>query len=116
MEQIEHPPAPPPGHRTWNGKTNGFSIAGLITACLGCVFGVVGLVVGVVTLPESRPDADTRADADCRTHYSNYTGNPLTEDGTTPLHILRVPDGDTRELAICLAHTESAPTTGSVRR
>ncbi|GIE49157.1 hypothetical protein Ani05nite_26910 [Amorphoplanes nipponensis] len=53
------PPAPPSPHPPWNGKTNGFSIACLSLALLGCA-GPVSITFGVIGLLQSRRNGDRR--------------------------------------------------------
>ena len=54
-------PPPPPlvPEQRWNGKTNGFSIAALTLALLGCSF-IVSLVLGIIGLNQSRRNGDKR--------------------------------------------------------
>jgi hypothetical protein len=51
-----YPPPPPP---SWNGKTNGFSIAALALSLFGCV-SVLSVVFGVIGLRQSRRNGDRR--------------------------------------------------------
>lgn len=66
MEQFDQslpPPAytgPPPGVGQWDGRTNGFSIAGLITAILGCMLGFLGLLLGIAGIVQSNRNGDRR--------------------------------------------------------
>jgi hypothetical protein len=53
---VTAPPHPAP---QWNGKTNGFSIAALALALLGCT-GVMSIVFGVIGLVQSRRNGDKR--------------------------------------------------------
>ena len=52
-------PPPPLPEQRWNGKTNGFSIAALTLALIGCSF-VPGLAFGIVGLVQSRRNGDKR--------------------------------------------------------
>ena len=58
VNQPTYPPPPPPSTQ-WNGKTNGFSIAALTLALIGCT-GLLGIVFGVVGLNQSRRNGDQR--------------------------------------------------------
>ncbi|WP_212986881.1 DUF4190 domain-containing protein [Actinoplanes auranticolor] len=51
-------PPPPPGP-AWNGKTNGFSIASLALALLGCA-GLPSVIFGVIGLRQSKRNGDRR--------------------------------------------------------
>jgi hypothetical protein len=55
------PPAPGPQWTgpQWNGKTNGFSIAALTFALLGCT-GVISIAFGFIGLSQSRRNGDKR--------------------------------------------------------
>ena len=52
-------PSPPVPEQRWNGKTNGFSIAALTLALLGCSF-IASLGLGIVGLKQSRRNGDKR--------------------------------------------------------
>jgi hypothetical protein len=51
-------PPPPPGP-AWNGKTNGFSIASLALALVGCA-GLPSVIFGVIGLRQSKRNGDRR--------------------------------------------------------
>lgn len=56
----QYPTPPPPiVEPRWNGKTNGFSIAALTLALLGCSF-IVSVVLGIIGLTQSRRNGDKR--------------------------------------------------------
>ncbi|MEU8234213.1 DUF4190 domain-containing protein [Actinoplanes sp. NPDC048967] len=50
---------PPPPRPAWNGKTNGFSIASLALALLGCA-GLPSIIFGVIGLRQSKRNGDRR--------------------------------------------------------
>jgi hypothetical protein len=54
-----YPPVPTPASTSWNGKTNGFSIAALTMALLGCV-SLPALVLAIIGLRQSNRNGDRR--------------------------------------------------------
>ncbi|MGW4947513.1 septum formation family protein [Actinoplanes sp. NPDC004185] len=50
---------PPPPRPAWNGKTNGFSIASLALALMGCA-GLPSIIFGVIGLRQSKRNGDRR--------------------------------------------------------
>lgn len=56
---YQQPPVPGPPRPAWNGKTNGFSIACLSLALLGCT-GLPSVAFGIIGLRQSRRNGDRR--------------------------------------------------------
>lgn len=63
MDLQNYPPPPPvqppPVKPAWNGRTNGFSIAALTLALLGCT-GLISIAFGFIGLRQSRRNGDKR--------------------------------------------------------